>query len=306
MYHKIKFFPRLKPATGVFLLSLMLLVSCSKEQEESTYVPNLGSGTPSTNYTVEGAGEGSVSTGLNSVAESTAKNAVLRHSSVSEGEVIGYQLVENYDKGYLEYHIDFWKGNTHYFYTVQGSDGSILSFRNVNDENGYVPPDTTVETERLEEQEFTSEQGNLSSTEVRKIVAQHAGISTTDIYNFAIAQGYNGSIPQYQVTFATESYTYLYYIAANTGMIFSSDREVNVVADDPFLTLTPEESETTTPETSVPDTAVPESTLPTLPSTTPEATTPEVTAPETVTPETTTPSAPSNLPVYGVDEGLAG
>lgn len=261
-------------------LALMLLTSCSEKAPE----------TGDRVYSFENAGNGSAvqNTGailteedisaLGMVSEDVAKQVALRRANVSESQILGY-VNDLYDvNGIIEYHINFWVGTIQHFYTINGSDGSVAAFSTVFHESGYVEPEKPEEEESLDNTEsFVQAAGNLSLEEVKLIATRDAGVSVYDIYNIQIVEGFNGSIPQYKLNFTTADSNYEYYIAANTGMIFSSRKEA-VEREDDFFTL-PEV------DTSIPDVVVP--TTPDPPAEEPE-TTPEVPAPEIPTaPDTT-------------------
>ncbi len=294
-------------------LALLLLTSCSETAPE----------TGDRVYSFENAGNGSavVNTGavlteedissMGMISEDVAKQVALRRANVSESQVQGYVNDIYETNGILEYHINFWVGTIQHFYVIHGSDGSVASFSTVFHETGYVAPLLPESEEDLDNTEdFVASAGNLTLEEVKAIATSDAGIFVSDIYNIQITEGYNGSIPQYKLNFTTADANYEYYIAANTGMIFSSRKEA-VEREDDFLTLpdlpevdttlpdvgipmTPTEPEE--PETTLPETTEPE--VPTVPDTTVIPTIPETTVPETTVPELTAPELTAP-PIYG-------
>lgn len=291
-------------------LALLLLVSCSEKEEfmgSSSYsnsrTPSTGSSTSSSNSTdiptsLEGfsLSEEEVSS-LNLVSTEVAQQVVFSKAKTSLSQVQGYEVVLHDNSGIWEYQVNFWVDTIQYFYTLSGIDGSVLSFSTVFHDSGYVAPEVEETEEPEEQEEFVATEGNLTLDEVKVIATQHAGISIGEIYNIQIVQGYNGSIPQYKLNFTTETHNFEYYIAANTGLIFSSTKEA-VEREDDFFTLpevedveipdiseVPEEEESpSTTEPSLP--VVPEESLPSEP----ETSVPELNAP---VPELTAP------PVYG-------
>lgn len=291
----------MNPKLPAITMSFLLLTACSKKGEDAA-PPGSTVGNYDSSYTNSSIeGEIETTTGLNEISTTDAKSIVLKRANVTENQIDGYKIMANYEKGYLEYDVVFWVDTIEHFYTLLGSNGSVISFFTVFHESGYDPSaDEVLEEEGVTEQEFVADSDKLTLDQVKALIAEHALIGVPEMKNVIITEGYNGSIPQYQVTFATETTSYLYYIAATTGMIFSSDKELITVADDPYMEL---EQEVTTPDSS---TTVPEV------STTPEASvpvTPEVTEPvipeETVPEVDITPEVNTTPPIYG-DQGVSG
>ncbi len=283
-------------------LSLLLLTSCSKDESTTTSaVQSAGDGTnpflgsnSQTMVVPESDISAAEAASLNMITEDGAKQVALRRAGFNESQTQGYQSVILENNGVYEYQITFWVDTVQYFYTIHGSDGSVLAFSTVFHQTGYVEPEQEYSPEIEPEEEFVASQGNLTAEEVKLIATNHANISVCEIYGFQITQGFNGSIPQYQVNFTTENANYQYFIAANTGTIFSSTKEDIQREDDFFLTL-PEDTTTPAPDyvPTEPEVAVPDVTVPDV--ATPES---DTTVPETSTPEPSTPE--SNVPpVYG-------
>ena len=55
-----------------------------------------------------------------------ARDAALTHAGISEGQVSGLQVQQDWDDGRLEYEVEFRSGGMEYEYTIDGSTGQIL------------------------------------------------------------------------------------------------------------------------------------------------------------------------------------
>lgn len=57
-----------------------------------------------------------------------ARDAALTHAGISEGQVSGLQVQQDWDDGRLEYEVEFRSGGMEYEYTIDGSTGQILEY----------------------------------------------------------------------------------------------------------------------------------------------------------------------------------
>lgn len=279
----------------VFALSCCLLLSaCSKEEETVTASSSPGTPSSSSAGAVETyIPEDTTGSQISLIPESNAKNVAMRRANVSESDIQGYRCTVNNATGVTLYDITFWVGTIQHFYTISATDGSVVSFSTQFHATGYDPSkDVVVEEGGTEE--FVTSQGNLTIGEVQSIIASHANISTSQMTNLLVTEGLNGSIPQYQITFSTSEYSYLYYVASSSGTIFSSHKEPVVVFDDFFFQdPTPDIPDPVIPD--IPDIVVPDVVVPDSPQVDSDVPIPD-----------TTTSSPAPPPVYGENEGLAG
>ena len=61
------------------------------------------------------------------VGRDAAVQAALTHAGLSESQVTGLKVEQDWDDGRLEYEIEFWCSGVEYDYTIDGRDGSVLS-----------------------------------------------------------------------------------------------------------------------------------------------------------------------------------
>ena len=54
--------------------------------------------------------------------------AALNHAGVSQDQVYGLEVKQEYDDGRLEYEIEFKTGGWEYEYTISATDGTILDY----------------------------------------------------------------------------------------------------------------------------------------------------------------------------------
>ena len=108
------------------------------EQERESYGRPSGGGSAGSG-TSGGSSAGGSSTGGGTVSSSdigaeAAKAAALTHAGVSESDAYQMKVERDYDDGRLEYEVEFKAGGMEYEYTVNASDGSILSFESDRDD----------------------------------------------------------------------------------------------------------------------------------------------------------------------------
>ena len=63
-----------------------------------------------------------------------ARDAALTHAGISEGQVSGLQVQQDWDDGRLEYEVEFRSGGMEYEYTIDGSTGQILEYDQAQDD----------------------------------------------------------------------------------------------------------------------------------------------------------------------------
>lgn len=61
------------------------------------------------------------------VGQETAKAAALTHAGLTESQVTGMKVEQDWDDGRLEYEIEFKFGGMEYDYTIDGATGTIIS-----------------------------------------------------------------------------------------------------------------------------------------------------------------------------------
>ena len=90
-----------------------------------------GSGGASGNVP-SGAGSGTAQSGAGGtsadIGREAALAAALNHAGVSQDQVYGLEVKQEYDDGRLEYEIEFKTGSWEYEYTISAADGAILDY----------------------------------------------------------------------------------------------------------------------------------------------------------------------------------
>ena len=79
-----------------------------------------------------GAGSGTAQSGAGGtsadIGREAALAAALNHAGVSQDQVYGLEVKQEYDDGHLEYEIEFKTGGWEYEYTISAADGAILDY----------------------------------------------------------------------------------------------------------------------------------------------------------------------------------
>ena len=79
-----------------------------------------------------GAGSGTAQSGAGGtsadIGREAALAAALNHAGVSQDQVYGLEVKQEYDDGRLEYEIEFKTGSWEYEYTISAADGAILDY----------------------------------------------------------------------------------------------------------------------------------------------------------------------------------
>ena len=82
--------------------------------------------------TGSGAGSGTAQSGAGGtsadIGREAALAAALNHAGVSQDQVYGLEVKQEYDDGRLEYEIEFKTGGWEYEYTISAADGAILDY----------------------------------------------------------------------------------------------------------------------------------------------------------------------------------
>ena len=90
-----------------------------------------GSGGASGNVS-SGAGSGTAQSGAGGtsadIGREAALAAALNHAGVSQDQVYGLEVKQEYDDGRLEYELEFKTGSWEYEYTISATDGTILDY----------------------------------------------------------------------------------------------------------------------------------------------------------------------------------
>ena len=107
------------------------VVKSSQEGGRTQTGSGAGSGGASGNVS-SGAGSGTAQSGAGGtsadIGREAALAAALNHAGVSQDQVYGLEVKQEYDDGRLEYEIEFKTGGWEYEYTISAADGAILDY----------------------------------------------------------------------------------------------------------------------------------------------------------------------------------
>ena len=107
------------------------VVKSSQEGGRTQTGSGAGSGGASGNVS-SGAGSGTAQSGAGGtsadIGREAALAAALNHAGVSQDQVYGLEVKQEYDDGRLEYEIEFKTGSWEYEYTISAADGTILDY----------------------------------------------------------------------------------------------------------------------------------------------------------------------------------
>ena len=107
------------------------VVKSSQEGGRTQTGSGAGSGGASGNVP-SGAGSGTAQSGAGGtsadIGREAALAAALNHAGVSQDQVYGLEVKQEYDDGRLEYEIEFKTGSWEYEYTISAADGTILDY----------------------------------------------------------------------------------------------------------------------------------------------------------------------------------
>ena len=114
-----------------FYASTGAVVKSSQEGGRTQTGSGAGSGGASGNVS-SGAGSGTAQSGAGGtsadIGREAALAAALNHAGVSQDQVYGLEVKQEYDDGRLEYEIEFKTGGWEYEYTISAADGAILDY----------------------------------------------------------------------------------------------------------------------------------------------------------------------------------
>ena len=107
------------------------VVKSSQEGGRTQTGSGAGSGGASGNVP-SGAGSGTAQSGAGGTSADIGREAALaaamNHAGVSQDQVYGLEVKQEYDDGRLEYEIEFKTGSWEYEYTISAADGTILDY----------------------------------------------------------------------------------------------------------------------------------------------------------------------------------
>ena len=130
------------------------------------------------------------SSGSSDIGQEKAKEAALKHAGVSESQVSGLRVQQDWDDGRLEYEVEFWVDTTEYDYTIAAADGSVLKQER--------------ETHRAPNYSGSGTGGSgtqdVGAEAAKSAALKHAGVSESQATDVKVKQDWDDGRLEYEVT----------------------------------------------------------------------------------------------------------
>lgn len=160
------------------------------------------------------------SSGSSDIGQEKAKEAALKHAGVSESQVSGLRVQQDWDDGRLEYEVEFWVDTTEYDYTIAAADGSVLKQER--------------ETHRAPNYSGSGTGGSgtqdVGAEAAKSAALKHAGVSESQATDVKVKQDWDDGRLEYEVEFWVGSTEYDYTIDAVDGSVVAYDTEKHASA----------------------------------------------------------------------------
>ena len=166
--------------------------------------------------TTSSGGAGSAGTS-GDIGQEKAKEAALKHAGVSESQVSGLRVQQDWDDGRLEYEVEFWVDTTEYDYTIAAADGAVLKQeRETHRAPNYSDPGTGTQ--------------DVGAEAAKAAALKHAGVSQSQATDMKVKQDWDDGRLEYEVEFWVGSTEYNYTIDAADGSVIGYDTEKHASA----------------------------------------------------------------------------
>ena len=160
------------------------------------------------------------SSGSSDIGQEKAKEAALKHAGVSESQVSGLRVQQDWDDGRLEYEVEFWVDTTEYDYTIAAADGSVLKQER--------------ETHRAPNYSGSGTGGSgtqdVGAEAAKSAALKPAGVSESQATDVKVKQDWDDGRLEYEVEFWVGSTEYDYTIDAVDGSVVAYDTEKHASA----------------------------------------------------------------------------
>ncbi|MCM1057168.1 MAG: PepSY domain-containing protein [Firmicutes bacterium] len=189
--------------------------------------------------------QGNQDQGNQDIGREAAQTAALAHAGLSEAEVTGMEVEQDWDDGRLEYEIEFWRGNTEYDYTIDGLTGAVLKYEQEQHSGIQAPvaqaPDGEIQVPAAQipggdAQNSSSapagqdrDQGSqdIGHETAKSAALTHAGLSETQVTGMKVEQDWENGRLEYEVEFKSGGMEYDYTIDGATGAVLSFEKDVD-------------------------------------------------------------------------------
>lgn len=207
--------------------------------------------------------ETTTATAIDIISKEEAKKIVLKHTGLSEADIIRFSIELDREITGTKYDIDFRTAEYEYEYELDAKSGKIIKSEKeaektlkpqTTPENTTVPTETTTEvpetTTTTPETTTTNVADSLiTKQQAKEIALKHAKVKEADIRGYEIELDKEISRIIYEISFHAGSFEYDYEINAEDGRIIKSEREAERVQHYlPETTTAAPESTTSTSE----------------------------------------------------------
>ena len=175
---------------------------------------------------------GSKTTNSNTITMAKAKSIALNHAGVKSANVYDYEIELDYENGVKLYEISFNSGNYEYDYKINAGTGAVLRAKKepernkkpqTNPQKGNKP--STSSKNNNSSVPATNKTDVISKSKAKSIVLNHAGVKSTEIFDYEIELDRENETKVYEISFNSGNYEYEYELNAQTGKIIKSHKE---------------------------------------------------------------------------------
>ncbi len=164
----------------------------------------------------------------NYMSEEEAKAIALADAGLEESEVTFMRSELDYDDGYAEYEIEFWKDLVEYDYEIDAITGEIRSFD--YDMESKTPASQTLETAQMPttEREELAQSNNaeyITEEQAKEIAFADAGVTSLEVSRLKCEFDFDDGYAEYEIEWEIGIMEYEYTISATDGSILERDVE---------------------------------------------------------------------------------
>ena len=161
---------------------------------------------------------GNTPASLQDIGADAARQAALDHAGLTEADVTGMKLEQDWDDGRLEYDIEFWCGGTEYDYTIDGVSGSVLKHE-------WEHHSPTAQNVPGHSQPGAS--GDIGADAAKAAALSHAGVEESQTFKMEVEQDWDDGRLEYDVQFHVGRMEYEYTIDGATGAILEYEQDLD-------------------------------------------------------------------------------
>lgn len=195
------------------------------------------------------------------IGKNKAKEIAFNNANIKESQAKNIEIQFDYDDGIMTYEVEFRVGNAEYDYEINAVSGKIIKSNkeidddqktttnvssnknNTNKENSSEPgsnnkpttstnsssntkkPTTSSSSSNNTSSNSTTTSTRIGTSKAKSIALNHAGVSSSNVYDLSVEYDYENGKSVYEVQFNTSTYEYEYYIDAKTGSVLHVEKE---------------------------------------------------------------------------------